>query len=110
MAAAGHAEIFAHRLAGDLAAGVEDALHHGGVDLGHVAFHELRTDHHRHPGEADIVLERDAAASELAPRLALIEVRTYQAPCGFSSADGQRISPRAYFTVGSSSGVASSVA
>src|SRR5262245_5259831 len=71
MAAAGHAEIFAYRLAGDLAAGVENAGYYRRVDVGHVAFHELRADHHRHPGEADIVLERDLAAGELAARLAL---------------------------------------
>ena len=71
MAAAGHAVIFAHRLAGDLAAGVENALDDRRVDVGHVAFQEIGADHHRHAGEADVVLERDAAAGELAARLAL---------------------------------------
>src|SRR5262249_37939790 len=71
MAAAGHAEILAHRLAGDLAAGIENALDHRGVDLRDVAVQELRADHHRHAGEADIVLERDAPARELAARFSL---------------------------------------
>jgi hypothetical protein len=71
MAAAGHAVIFAHRLAGDLAAGIENALDHRRIDLRHIAFQELRADHHRHAGKADIVLERDAPAGELAARLAL---------------------------------------
>ena len=68
MAAAGHAVIFAHRLAGDLAAGIEDALDHRRIDVRHIAFQKLRADHHRHAGKADIVLERDAAAGELAAR------------------------------------------
>jgi hypothetical protein len=71
MAAAGHAVIFAHRLAGDLAAGIENALDHRGIDLRHIAVQELRADHHRHAGEADIVLERDAPAGELAARFSL---------------------------------------
>src|SRR5262245_65697975 len=62
MAAAGHAEIFAHRLARDLAAGVEAARHHGGVDVPHVAFHELRADAHRPPRAAEVVLEPAPAA------------------------------------------------
>src|SRR5262245_13968983 len=71
VAAAGHAVVFAHRLAGDLAAGVENALDDGGVDLRHIAVQEIGANRHRHAGEADIVLERDAAAGELAARLAL---------------------------------------
>ena len=38
---------------------------------GTVAFEEGGADHHRHAGEADVVLQRDAAAGELAARLAL---------------------------------------
>src|SRR5215831_17325249 len=71
MAAARHAEIFAHRLAGDLAAGIENALDHRGIDLWHVTIQELRADHHRHAGQADVVLERDAPAGELAARFSL---------------------------------------
>ena len=71
MAAAGHAVIFAHRLAGDLAAGIENALDHGRIDLRHIAFQQLGADHHRHAGKADIVLECDAPAGELAAGLAL---------------------------------------
>jgi hypothetical protein len=49
---------------------------------------DFGTDHHRQAGEADIVLERDAATGKLAARLALDRGLPYQAPCGFSSADG----------------------
>ena len=71
VAAARHAVIFTHRLAGDLAAGIENALNDGGVDIGHIAFQHLGADHHRDTGEAHIVLERDAAAGELAAGPAL---------------------------------------
>ena len=71
VAAAGHAVVFAHRLAGDLAAGVEDARDDGGVDVRHRAVEEVRADHHRHAGEADVVLQRHAAAGKLAAWLAL---------------------------------------
>ena len=81
MAAARHAVIFAHRLPGDLAAGVENARDDGRVDLRHVAFKDPGADHHRHAGEAYVVLQRDALAGELAASLCrLIEVVTYQAP------------------------------
>src|SRR5262249_47424956 len=66
VAAAGHAVVLADRLAGDLAAGVEDARDDRGVDVGHRAFEEARADHHRHPGEANVVLQRDALAGERA--------------------------------------------
>src|SRR4029077_4099621 len=71
VAAAGHAIIFAHRLAGDFAAGIENALDDGGVDVRHIAFQNIGADHHRHAGETDIVLERDAPAGELAAGRAL---------------------------------------
>src|SRR6266508_1166810 len=58
VAAAGDTEIFAYGLARDLAAGIENALDYRRVDVGHIAVEELRADHHRHAGEADIVLER----------------------------------------------------
>src|SRR5215831_14616280 len=63
--------IFAHRLASDLAAGIENALDHCRIDFRHVALQKLGADHHWHAGKADIVLKRDAAAGELAARLAL---------------------------------------
>ena len=66
VAAAGDAVIFAHGLAGDLAAGIEDARDDRGVDLRHVAVEKRGADHHRHAGEAHIVLERDTPARELA--------------------------------------------
>src|SRR5262245_20053096 len=71
VAAAGDAEIFAYRLSGDLAAGIEDPLDDGGVDIGHIAFEYLRADHHRHAGEAYVILESDPPASELASWFAL---------------------------------------
>jgi len=52
MAAARHAVIFAHRLAGDLAAGIENALDHCRIDFWHIAFQKLGADHHRHAGKA----------------------------------------------------------
>ena len=66
VASSRYAIILAHRLAGDLAAGVEDALDHGRIDVRHVARKDVGADHHRHPGEADIILERDPPAGELA--------------------------------------------
>ena len=71
VAAAGEAEIFAHRLADDRAAGIENARRDGRVDIRHIAFHRRGAVHHRHPGEADIVLERDPLALELAGSSAL---------------------------------------
>src|ERR1700730_1962884 len=66
MTAAREAEIFAHRLADDRPAGVENAGYHGRVEIGHIALHRRRAVHHRHPGEADVVLEGDFFALELA--------------------------------------------
>ncbi|MEI6719089.1 MAG: hypothetical protein WCL41_11680, partial [Betaproteobacteria bacterium] len=43
--------------AGDLAALVENARDDGGVDIGHRAVEESGANHHRHAGEADIVLQ-----------------------------------------------------
>ena len=53
-------------LAEDRGAGVEHAGHDRGVDVGHVAFERRGAVHHRHAGDADIVLERDPLALELA--------------------------------------------
>ena len=66
VAAAGEAEILADGLADDGAAGVEDAGDDGGVDVGHVALERRGAVHHRHAGEADVVLERHLLALELA--------------------------------------------
>ena len=59
-----HAEGAAHGLAGDRAAGIEDAGDDGGVDLRHVAFQHRGADRHRHAGEADVVLQRHGLACE----------------------------------------------
>src|SRR5262249_43365689 len=71
VAAAGDAVVLADRLAGNLAAGVENALDHGRIDVGDVSFENAGADHHRHAGEADIVLERHPAAGKLAARTPL---------------------------------------
>jgi hypothetical protein len=42
VAAAGKAQIFAHRLAEDGAAGIEDARDYGGIDVRHVVFEHAR--------------------------------------------------------------------
>ena len=68
MAAAGETKILAMRFADDGAAGVEDAGDDGGVGVGDIAFERRGAVHHRHAGEADIVLERDRLAGELAAR------------------------------------------
>ena len=52
------------RLADDGAAGVEDAGDDGRIDVRHVAFERRGAVHHRHAGEADIVLEDDALARQ----------------------------------------------
>ncbi len=52
------------RLADDGAAGIEDARDHGGIDIGHIAFERGRAVHHRHAGQADVVLEHDALAGQ----------------------------------------------
>src|SRR6266568_6445908 len=71
MTAAGKAEILAMRLANDGAAGVKDARDDGGIDVGRVAFERRGTIHHGNAGQADIVLQRDGLAGELAARRAL---------------------------------------
>ena len=60
-AAAVEAEVGVGGLADDGAAGIENPGHHCRVDVGHVAFEHRGAVHHRHAGEADIVLERDRA-------------------------------------------------
>src|SRR3954451_24508236 len=66
MAGAGETEIFTMRLADDGAAGIENARHDGGVDIGRVALQRGSAVHHGHAGDADIVLDRDLLAGELA--------------------------------------------
>ncbi len=71
MACSGKAEIFAGRLARDGAAGVENARHHGGVDLRHITFEQRRTVHHGNAGDADVVLDRDLLAAQQSLRAAM---------------------------------------
>ena len=59
------------RLALDGRAGIEQAGDDGRVDVGHIAFERRGAVHHRHAGDADIVLHRDRLALELARRRAL---------------------------------------
>src|SRR5262249_8597709 len=67
-AAAREAEVLAVHLAGDGAARVEDAGDDGGVDVGDVALQRGRAVHHGDAGQADVVLQRDPLAPELARR------------------------------------------
>ena len=64
VACAREAEIFAGRLARDGAAGIENPRHHGGVDFRHVTFEQRRAVHHRHAGDADVVLDRNLLAAQ----------------------------------------------
>jgi hypothetical protein len=64
VAPAGSAQVLALGLSRDLASGVEDAGDDRGVHVGHVALEDRRPDHHRNPGHADVVLERDAPSGE----------------------------------------------
>ena len=68
--AAGEAEQFADRLAGDRGARVEQPRDDGRVDRGHEAFHRRRAVHHRHAGHADVVLDGHGLARKLAARSA----------------------------------------
>ncbi len=64
VAAAGQTEELAVCLARDLAARVQNALHHRRVDFRHVAFQGGGAAHHRHTGEHDVVLERHGLSRE----------------------------------------------
>jgi hypothetical protein len=71
MAAAGHAEILALRLADNLGPSVEQSRDDRGIDLGYVALQQRRAVHHWDTGDHDVVLDSDGAAFELAARSAL---------------------------------------
>src|SRR5262249_57868252 len=71
VAAAREAEVLAVRLADDGAARVEDARHDGGVDVGDISLEGRGAVHHRHAGQAHVVLEGDLLARELPRRRAL---------------------------------------
>src|SRR4030095_1712803 len=64
--AAGEAEVFAVHLAQDRAAGVGQTRHDGRADVGNVAFEGRGAVHHGHAGQADVVLQRDPLAAQLA--------------------------------------------
>ncbi len=64
MTAARGAQVLAHRLAADRAAGVEDAADDRGVNIGHIALQHAAAVHHRHSGQADVVLERNRPAGQ----------------------------------------------
>ena len=63
-AAAIEAEVGVGGLADDGAASIENPGHHGRVDIGHIALEHRSPVHHRHAGQADIVLENDPLALE----------------------------------------------
>ncbi len=71
MAAAGETEILAMGLAYDGATGIEDARDDGSIGVGYVTFKRRGTVHHGNAGQADIVLQRNQLAGELAARCAL---------------------------------------
>ena len=52
------------RLAYDGAAGIENARDDGGVDVGNVALERRGAVHHRHAGQAHVVLEHDTLARQ----------------------------------------------
>ena len=64
--AAREAEHLAHGLADHRGAGIEQACDDGRVERGNEAFHGRRTVHHRHAGDADVVLDNHGLAGELA--------------------------------------------
>ena len=64
VARARKAQILAGRLARDGAAGIENPRHHRGVDFRHITFEQRRAVHHRHAGDADVVLDRDLLAAQ----------------------------------------------
>ena len=64
VAAAREAQVLAYRFTDDLGAGVEQTGDHRRVDVGHVALEYRSAVHHRHAGDADVVLDRDGAAFE----------------------------------------------
>src|SRR5438105_9667298 len=71
VAAAGEAEIFAMDLAEDGAAGIEHASDDRRIGIGRITLERRGAVHHRHAREADVVLERDLLAGELAAGCAL---------------------------------------
>src|SRR5215468_10329919 len=46
-------------------AGIEDTLHHSGIDIWNIAFERRGTVHHRHTGEHDVVLQHHGLALQL---------------------------------------------
>src|SRR3984957_6877071 len=58
------------RLALDRCAGVQETRNDRGIDVGDITFKGRRAVHHRHAGDADIVLDGDRFAFELAARRA----------------------------------------
>src|SRR5271168_490528 len=59
------------RLALDRCAGVQETGDDRGVDVGDIAFERRGAVHHRHAGDADVVLDGDRLPFELAARRAL---------------------------------------
>ena len=71
MTAARQTKAFAMRLALDRGAGVEEARDDRRVDVRHIAFERRGAVHHRHPSDANVILDRDRLALELAAGRAL---------------------------------------
>ncbi|MPL89754.1 hypothetical protein SDC9_35796 [bioreactor metagenome] len=66
VAAAGHAEAFAMRLADDRRAGIEKPRHQRCIDVRDIALERRGAVHHRHAGQHDVVLQDHGLALQLA--------------------------------------------
>jgi hypothetical protein len=64
MAAGRETQVLTGGLPGDHPAGIEHARNHRGVDLGNIALKHAGTIHHRHAGNADVVLDGNALAGQ----------------------------------------------
>ena len=82
--AAGEAKIFAHRLADDGRAGVEQARDDRRIDVGNVTFECRCAIHHRHARDTNVVFDCHGFTGELALRRAF---------------DGRLVIPRAIFVL-----------
>ena len=64
MAAGRETQVFAGGFPGDHPAGIEHARHYRGVDVGNIALKHAGTIHHRHAGDADVVLDGNALSGQ----------------------------------------------
>src|SRR5260221_13669978 len=67
VAAAGEAEVLAHGLPHNFAAGIQNAGDNGGIELRCVSLQHRGAIHHRHARHTHVVLDSDALACQNAP-------------------------------------------